>query len=72
MEWRNRTKCEINIVAVTDNDRLYHKYIPSLQEQEILKNKLENYILVYDGKNMQELISENQNLLEENEESEEL
>lgn len=65
-------KCEINIVAVTDNDRLYHKYIPSLQEQEILKNKLENYILVHDGKSMQELINENQNLSEENEEGEEL
>lgn len=53
-----KESCVITIVAVTDNNRNYYTYIPSSEEQEMLKKSLEEYAKTYEGKSIQELVNE--------------
>ncbi len=56
--------CEITIVAVLDDDRKYYKYLPKPEEKEILKHSLEEYIKSYEGKTIQDLVEETEELEE--------
>ena len=57
--------CEISIVAVSDDDRKYYKYIPNQEEKTILKNSLEEYIKSYEKKSIEELLEEVEELEQE-------
>ena len=57
--------CEISIVAVGDDFRNYYKYIPKENEQEFLKKALEEYTKSYEGKTIQELLDEVEELEQE-------
>lgn len=57
--------CEISIVAVGDDFRNYYKYIPKENEQEFLKKALEEYTKSYEGKPIQELLDEVEELEQE-------
>ena len=57
--------CEISIVAVSDDDRKYYKYIPDQEEKAILKNSLEEYIKSYEKKSIEELLEEVEELEQE-------
>lgn len=57
--------CEISIVAVSDDDRKYYKYIPNQEEKEILKTSLEEYIKSYEKKSIEELLEEIEELEQE-------
>lgn len=50
--------CKITIVAVTEEGRQYYTYIPKLEEKEMLKNLLEEYIKSYEKKSIQDIIEE--------------
>ena len=50
--------CEINIVAVLDDDRKYYKYLPKPEEKEMLKNCLEEYIKSYEKKSIEDIMEE--------------
>ena len=56
--------CEMSIVAVSDDDRKYYKYIPDQEEKAILKNSLE-YIKSYEKKSIEELLEEVEELEQE-------
>ena len=57
--------CEMSIVAVSDDDRKYYKYIPDQEEKAILKNSLEEYIKSYEKKSIEELLEEVEELEQE-------
>lgn len=57
--------CKISIVAVGDDFRNYYKYIPKENEQEFLKKALEEYTKSYEGKPIQELLDEVEELEQE-------
>lgn len=57
--------CEISIVAVGDDFRNYYKYIPKENEPEFLKEALEEYTKSYEGKPIQELLDEVEELEQE-------
>ena len=57
--------CEISIVAVSDDDRKYYKYIPNQEEKTILKNSLKEYIKSYEKKSIEELLEEVEELEQE-------
>lgn len=57
--------CKMTIVAVSDEDRLYYKYIPNNKEKEILVKALEDYTKSYEGKTIQELLEELEELEKE-------
>lgn len=54
--------CRITIVAVTEENRQYYIYLPKPEEKEILKHSLEEYIKSYEGKTMQDLVEETEEL----------
>lgn len=57
--------CKITIVAVSDNERKYYSYIPKPEEKELLKKSLEEYTKSYEGKSIQELLDEVEELEQE-------
>ena len=57
--------CEITIVAVEDDNRKYYKYIPKAEEKELLIKALEEYSKSYEGKSIQELLNEVEELEQE-------
>ena len=57
--------CKITIVAVGDDERKYYTYIPKPDEKEFLKNSLEEYTKSYEGKSIQELLDEVEELEQE-------
>ena len=57
--------CEMSIVAVSNDDRKYYKYIPDQEEKAILKNSLEEYIKSYEKKSIEELLEEVEELEQE-------
>lgn len=57
--------CKMTIVAVTDDERKYYTYIPKPEEKEFLKNTLEEYTKSYEGKSIQELLDEVEELEQE-------
>ena len=57
--------CEMSIVAVSDDDRKYYKYIRDQEEKAILKNSLEEYIKSYEKKSIEELLEEVEELEQE-------
>ena len=57
--------CKITIVAVGDDERKYYTYIPKPDEKEFLKNSLEEYTKSYEGKSVQELLDEVEELEQE-------
>lgn len=60
-----KDSCKITIVAVSDNERKYYSYIPKPEEKELLKNSLEEYTKSYEGKSIQELLDEVEELEQE-------
>ena len=50
--------CEINIVAVLDDDRKNYKYLTKPEEKEMLKNCLEEYIKSYEKKSIEDIMEE--------------
>ncbi len=57
--------CEITIVAVTEEDRQYYIYLPKPEEQELLKNLLEEYVKSYEGRTIENLVEEAEELEQE-------
>lgn len=57
--------CKMTIVAVADDERKYYTYIPKPEEKEFLKNSLEEYTKSYEGKSIQELLDEVEELEQE-------
>lgn len=57
--------CKITIVAVTDDDRKYYTYLPNIEEKELLKNSLEEYVKSYEGESIQDLIQEAEEMEQE-------
>lgn len=57
--------CEITIVAVTDDDRQYYTYLPKPEEKEMLKESLEGYVKAIEGKSIQDLLAEEEELEQE-------
>lgn len=57
--------CKMTIVAVADDKRKYYTYIPKPEEKEFLKNSLEEYTKSYEGKSIQELLDEVEELEQE-------
>lgn len=57
--------CEITIVAVEDDNRHYYTYLPKPEEKEMLKASLEKYVKSIEGKNIRELVAEEQELEQE-------
>lgn len=57
--------CKMTIVAVGDDKRRYYTYIPKTDEKEFLKNLLEEYTKSYEGKSIQELLDEVEELEQE-------
>lgn len=57
--------CKITIVAVTDDDRKYYTYLPNVEEKELLKNSLEEYVKSYEGESIQDLVQEAEEMEQE-------
>lgn len=57
--------CKITIVAVTDDDRKYYTYLPNIEEKELLKNSLEEYVKSYEGESIQDLVQEAEEMEQE-------
>lgn len=57
--------CKITIVAVTDDDRKYYTYLPNIEEKELLKNSLEEYVKSYEGESIQDLVQESEEMEQE-------
>lgn len=57
--------CKITIVAVTDYDRKYYTYLPNIEEKELLKNSLEEYVKSYEGESIQDLVQEAEEMEQE-------
>ena len=55
----------MTIVAVADDKRKYYTYFPKPEEKEFLKNSLEEYTKSYEGKSIQELLDEVEELEQE-------
>lgn len=56
---------KITIVAVTDDDRKYYTYLPNIEEKELLKNSLEEYVKSYEGESIQDLVQEAEEMEQE-------
>lgn len=56
---------KMTIVAVGDNKRKYYSYFPKPEEKELFKNSLEEYTKSYEGKSIQQLLDEVEELEEE-------
>lgn len=61
----NEDNCKITIVAVTDDDRKYYTYLPNIEEKELLKNSLEEYVKSYEGESIQDLVQEAEEMEQE-------
>lgn len=57
--------CKITIVAVADDDRKYYTYLPNIEEKELLKNSLEEYVKSYEGESIQDLVQEAEEMEQE-------
>lgn len=57
--------CKITIVAVTDDDRKYYTYLPNIEEKELLRNSLEEYVKSYEGESIQDLVQEAEEMEQE-------
>ena len=57
--------CKITIVVVTDDDRKYYTYLPNIEEKELLKNSLEEYVKSYEGESIQDLVQEAEEMEQE-------
>lgn len=60
-----KDSCKMTIVSVADDKRKYYTYIPKPKEKEFLKNSLEEYTKSYEGKSIQELLDEVEELEQE-------
>lgn len=66
LEYNLKTdNCKITIVAVTEKDRQYYIYLPKAEEQELLKNLLEEYVKSYEGKTIEDLVEKAEELEQE-------
>lgn len=57
--------CKMTIEAVADDEKKYYSYIPKPEEKEFLKKSLEEYTKSYEGKSIQELLDEVEELEQE-------
>lgn len=60
-----KQRCEICIIAVEDENRTYYKYLPREEEKDILKKALEEYVKSYEGKSIQEILEDMEELEQE-------